>query len=45
MESQSGACDPGEFEEGLEVTTDKLCHRAAAGERQDVLCKVRCILY
>lgn len=43
MESQSSACDPEEFEEGLEVMTDKLCHRA--GGRQGVLCKVRCILY
>lgn len=32
MERQNGASDPEEVEEGLEVTTDKLCHRAAAGE-------------
>lgn len=45
MESQNGPSDPEEVGEGLEVTTDKLCHRATAGEEQDILCKLRCILY
>lgn len=45
MERQSGASDPEGAGEGLEVRTDKLCHRAAAGGRQDALCKMRCISY